>query len=74
MWPHLADVVSNPTEAIMPKLLKYEDILSVFKIAPRTLRRWVAESDFPRPIRVGKSRRWYEADIVAYIQSKREAA
>ena len=55
----------------MPKMLTSAEVLTVFKCSPRTLRRWLASSDFPKPIRTGRSRRWYEKDIVAYL-AKRE--
>ncbi|MFB9953414.1 helix-turn-helix transcriptional regulator [Rhizobium puerariae] len=61
----------------MPKLLTSEDIVSEFKITPRTLHRWISEGRFPTPLRVGKGRsrrRWYEADVIAFLDAKKQGA
>ena len=58
----------------MPKLLTSEEILAEFKISPRTLRRWLASSDFPKPVRCGRSRRWFEADLRAYLAARKAEA
>ncbi|WP_209691854.1 helix-turn-helix domain-containing protein [Agrobacterium tumefaciens] len=58
----------------MPALLTSEEILSTFKVSPRTLRRWLTASDFPRPIKTGRSRRWFAADIEAYLNAKKYEA
>lgn len=58
----------------MPLLLTSEEILATFKVSPRTLRRWVAKSDFPKPLKTGLSRRWYASDVAAYLEAKKSAA
>lgn len=58
----------------MPKLLTSEEILAVFKVSPRTLRRWVRDGSFPKPVRTGKAKRWFEQDVADYLARQREAA
>lgn len=56
----------------MPKMLNSGEILSVFKVTPRTLHRWIKGTDFPKPIKTGRSRRWFAADVDAYLSRKQK--
>ena len=58
----------------MPRLMTSDEILNAFKVTPRTLYRWLKATDFPKPIKTGRSRRWFAADVEAYLSRKQEAA
>ncbi|WP_416171990.1 helix-turn-helix transcriptional regulator [Agrobacterium salinitolerans] len=51
----------------MAELLTQQDLASAFKVSPRTVRRWVADGDFPRGIKVGKALRWHPDDVRRYL-------
>lgn len=64
----------------MAKPRKY---LSVFAVAdrydchPSSIWRWVSQSKFPRPMKIGGMTRWVEAEVDAHdaaAEAQREAA
>ena len=56
----------------MAELLTQQELASAFKVSPRTVRRWCADGEFPRGIKVGKALRWHPDDIRRYLAAKRE--
>jgi len=48
-------------------LLSVRKIASVFGLCTRSVWRMVANGELPPPILVGHSRRWYQADLNAYL-------
>ncbi len=36
----------------MEQLYRANDVCAIFKISPRTLRRWIAAGNFPPPLRI----------------------
>lgn len=53
--------------APLPELLSVEQIAMKFNLCTRSIWRLVAKGDLPQPILIGSSRRWYAADIDAYL-------
>ncbi|GEM_PF-1793998 len=59
-----------------PQLLSVRQVASVFGLCTRSIWRMVANGELPPPILVGGARRWYQADIHAYLAqqtAKRDA-
>jgi predicted DNA-binding transcriptional regulator AlpA len=51
-------------------LLMPEDLETLLRVDRRTIRRWVAQSLFPRPIRPGGHRiRWRATDVRRYLET-----
>jgi prophage regulatory protein len=51
--------------------LTAEAIAEKLGVSTRTLWRWIQEKIFPKPIKIGRSTRWLESDVVAYIDRLR---
>ena len=49
-------------------------IADLFHVSVRTLQRWVKDSDFPKPLQLGRCRRWDRADVLAYLRRRAAAA
>lgn len=45
-------------------------------VSDMTLHRWLKdpEKDFPRPVYIGNRRYWREADVVAWLEARGDAA
>ena len=53
------------------KLLNRREVEKMVRMSRSTLYQAMAESNFPRPIRVGKRAvRWIEAEIVEWIENR----
>lgn len=69
----MVPVKSNgPKESTLPRAFKIEEIADSFQVSTRHIRRKVREGSFPRPINVGKSLRFLEADILSYIENQKQ--
>ena len=62
---YAAVATSTPSQ-----LLSVEQIAMKFNLCTRSIWRLVAKGDLPQPILVGAARRWYAADISAYLAKK----
>ena len=51
-------------------LLSVEEIAMKLNLCTRSVWRLVAKGELPEPIRVGHSRRWYPADLKAYLEKQ----
>jgi excisionase family DNA binding protein len=49
------------------RMLRPAEVATLLNVSDRTLSRFAAKSDFPRPIRVGKHRRYSLAAVEAWI-------
>jgi len=49
------------------RMLRPAEVATLLHVSDRTLSRFAAKSDFPRPIRVGKHRRYSLAAVEAWI-------
>ncbi|MGO6758818.1 helix-turn-helix transcriptional regulator [Rhizobium ruizarguesonis] len=56
---------------MLKKMLKPSEVIAELKVSPRTLDRWLAKSNFPEPIRIGRAHRWYERDVQAYLEARK---
>jgi predicted DNA-binding transcriptional regulator AlpA len=55
-------------------LIPIADVLALIPVARSTLYLRMAEPDFPKPVRIGGRVFWKQADILAYIDFKKDAA
>ena len=55
-------------------LIPIADVLALILVARSTLYLRMAEPDFPKPVRIGGRVFWEQADILAYIDFKKDAA
>lgn len=52
--------------------MTYTEVAEWFQVDVDTLRRWVSQGKFPRPIKISyKLRKFDRADIVAWLESKK---
>ncbi|MBY5869330.1 helix-turn-helix transcriptional regulator [Rhizobium leguminosarum] len=58
---------------MLHKMLTPKEVLVEIKVSSRTLRRWIQESRFPKPIRIGNARRWDERELEAYFAAARKS-
>ncbi len=83
MPEHAADIqstisnpISNRNTRAMPQatgeqLLTREDVMSKVRVKYTSIVRYMAESDFPRPVLVGeRAVRWIESEIDAWIANR----
>jgi excisionase family DNA binding protein len=49
------------------QMLRPSEVATLLNVSERSLARFIAEGSFPRPIRVGKQRRYSLAAIQAWI-------
>jgi predicted DNA-binding transcriptional regulator AlpA len=52
-------------------LMNWRDLEELTKVSRRTLDRLVREQKFPKPIRIGKSYRWWAKDVMAHLAESR---
>lgn len=55
-------------------LIPIADVLALIPVARSTLYLRMTEPDFPKPVRIGGRVFWEQADILAYIDFKKDAA
>ncbi len=66
--PHPA-LTASANLADWGPLLALEDLEQLLRVHRRTIRRWVAEQNFPRPLRPGGHRpRWRTVDTRGYLE------
>jgi prophage regulatory protein len=53
-----------------PVTLKPRDVAALLGIGQRSLSRYVQAGTFPQPIRLGRSLRWSEQAVLAWIDSR----
>lgn len=56
------------------EFLTTAEVSTRYRVNEVTLRRWIADGDFIRPIRVGRLFRFRICDLVAWEDSRREVA
>ena len=52
-------------------LMNWRDLEELTKVSRRTLDRLIEEKQFPEPIRIGKSCRWWAKDVMAHLGKSR---
>lgn len=63
--------MSNQTIQQDNQLLNIEDVSKLTTLGKSTIRLWVAQTKFPRPIELGVNKKvWRVKDINLYIDSK----
>ena len=57
-----------PQEAV---LLTCKQVSVMVQLAERTIRALVSSGQFPRPVRIGRSRRWRRTDVEEWLAKLR---
>ena len=52
------------------KLVTKQDVLDRVRVSAPTLRRWIEDNEFPRPIVCGRTLRWDPRVIEAFIAAR----
>lgn len=60
----------NDGHSPFPKLLGKAEIQQLLDISDRTLEKMVRARQFPPPLRLGKTVRWAEAAVLAWLAAK----
>ena len=69
MTPHAAP--NHPTVAAMPRLLTLRDVTAATALSRSAVYALMAESRFPKPIRIGaRAVRWVEQEVRDFIASR----
>lgn len=55
-----------------PRLLRLVEVAKILGVCVRSVRRAIARGELPRPVRVGRSVRLFQSDVLAYLQRLRE--
>lgn len=50
------------------QVLTIYDVAKVFKVTPKTVRRWWYSNEIPAPIKIGRSIRWRQSDIESVLE------
>ena len=70
--PHATPV--QPTAAAMPRLLTLRDVTAATALSRSAVYALMAESRFPKPIRIGaRAVRWVEKEVLDFIASRPRA-
>ena len=49
------------------QVLTIFEVAEMFKVTPKTVRRWWYSNEIPAPLKIGRSIRWRHSDIAAVI-------
>ena len=50
-----------------PRLMKLAEVAAMTTLDKRTIERLSIQGIFPKPLRMGRSRRWLKTDVIAYL-------
>ena len=53
----------------MPILLTYQQTADAVSLSESTIKRMISRGEFPRPVSIGDSKRFRQADLVAWSES-----
>jgi predicted DNA-binding transcriptional regulator AlpA len=53
-----------PITLELPPLVQPRQVAALFGICGKTLAAWIRDGEFPAPIRVGKSRRFWPREVI----------
>ncbi|WP_062518536.1 helix-turn-helix transcriptional regulator [Demequina gelatinilytica] len=56
----------------MPKLLTITEVAEMLRTSPNTINYWIYKGTGPKSIKVGRRRLWSEADVLAWLEARRE--
>lgn len=62
------------TTTTLPNLHKSEEVAAMLGITDRALRQWRSEGKGPRHLKIGAMVRYDEAEVVAWLDTKRATA
>ena len=52
-----------------PELITDEDVAKLMKVSMRTVQRLAKRSDFPRPLQIGRIRRWDKRAVCNFCRA-----
>lgn len=56
----------------MPKMLTTEELAELLRLSKRQVAERVTKrKDFPRPFQIGGARRWYEHEVMQWLEERR---
>lgn len=67
--PGVSERSSKPLTA---RLLKLAEVAAILGVCSRSVSRAIDRGELPKPVRVGRSVRLFESDVLAYLQRLRE--
>jgi predicted DNA-binding transcriptional regulator AlpA len=56
------------------KAITRAELAEIFGKSPKTIRRWIAKGDLPRPARTGRTSFWSAGEILDHIRKRQETA
>ena len=57
--------------ALVAPLFDVHQVAELLQVSPRSVWRWTAAGQFPRPMRLGRLRRWSRESVQAWLDSRR---
>jgi excisionase family DNA binding protein len=54
---------------VSPILLSVQDLAALLNISVRTVWRQDSSGQMPRPVRIGRTVRWFEEEILAWVRA-----
>ena len=55
-------------------ILGMKELTGVLEVSVNTVKRLIREENFPEPIKVGKSLRWFRDDVLKWLRNKERRA
>ena len=52
------------TRTTLRQVLSVDDVAEHFDVSTRTIWRWVADNEFPAPLRIGRRMRYWDAEQI----------
>ena len=65
-------VSEQPVKRLADELLTLEEVASMMKLPPATLRKWRAEGKPPQAFRIGKHLRYRRSVVEAFLQAQED--
>jgi excisionase family DNA binding protein len=59
------------TTATKSDFLTDAGLADLLHVSVRTLQRWVKDPGFPKPLQLGRCRRWDRDDVLAYLHRRK---
>ena len=53
--------MQSETKTVLREVLSDDDVAEHFDVSTRTIWRWVADGDFPAPLRIGRRMRYWDS-------------
>jgi len=54
------------------EMVEMKDVVKLFGVSRRTIYKWIENTNFPRPSKIGHKNFWKKSEIEAYIELARK--